>query len=231
MDSKKSILSTLTIAMVVIFIAMIVNITMNLRDFGFDSAKTKANLVAESVKNGLTAHMVNGIMANRDFYINQTKNLNHIDDIWIIRAPSVEKQYGAGEELVHDEIDKKVLKTGVEIEELNEQFLGHSTYRITIPYKAEVTNEINCLSCHEGKEGDVLGVISMVMSVDDIKLTSVNIIVITSIISLALIIFIIWFVQRLIVPYLSIFDSIKEVMKKAHGGDYSARIETAKRRS
>jgi len=225
MESKKSILTTLGVAMAIIFIVMIVNITLNLRDFGFDSAKTKAQLVAQSVKNGLTAHMVNGIMSNRDFYIDQTKNLQHIDDIWIIRSEAVKKQYGDGSELIHDDIDKKVLKTGIAIEQVDEEILGHSTYRITIPYKAEITKEINCLSCHESKEGDVLGVISMVMTMDDIKKTSVEIIVMTSVISLLLILFIIWFVRRLIVPYLSIFESIKDVMKKAHDGDYSSRIE------
>ncbi len=225
MDSKRSILTTLAIAMAVIFLAMIINVTMNLRDFGFNSAKTKAQLVADSVKNGLTAHMVNGIMANRDFYIEQTKNLKHIDDIWIIRSSTVKKQYGDGQELIHDEIDQKVLETGVAVEQIEEELLGHSTYRITIPYKAEITKEINCLSCHEAKEGDVLGVISMVMTMDDIKQMSVKIIALTSFISLFLILFIVWFVKRLIVPYLSIFDSIKDVMKKAHTGDYSARID------
>ena len=58
MDSKKNILTVLAIAMGVIFLAMIINITINLRDFGFQSAETKAQLVAQSVKNGLTAHMV-----------------------------------------------------------------------------------------------------------------------------------------------------------------------------
>ncbi len=225
MDSKRSILTALAIAMAVIFLAMIINITMNLRDFGFNSAKTKAQLVADSVKNGLTAHMVNGIMENRDFYINQTKNLQHIDDIWIVRSHTVNKQYGEGKELIHDNIDKEVLKTGVSVEKINEELLGHSTYRITIPYKAEITKEINCLSCHEAKVGDVLGVISMVMTMDDIKQMSIKIIALTSFISLFLILFIIWFVKRLIVPYLSIFDSIKDVMKRAHNGDYSARIE------
>jgi len=225
MENKKNILTTLVVAMAVIFVVMIANITFNLRDFGFDSAKTKAELVAQSVKNGLTAHMVNGIMANRDFYINQTKNLQHIDDLWIIRSDAVKKQYGDDKEPMRDKIDEKVLKTGVSIAKVDEQMFGHSTYRITIPYKAETTQEISCLTCHDVKKGDVLGVISMVMTMDDIKQTSIKIIAMTSIISLVLILFIIWFVRRLIVPYLSIFESIKDVMKKANDGDYSTRIE------
>ena len=112
MQSKKSIITTIAIIMSVIFIAMIINITLNLRDFGFNSAKTKAQLVAQSVKNGLTAHMVNGIMQNRDFYINQTKNLENIDDLWIVRADKVTEQFGNGKEIAKDDIDRTVLKDG-----------------------------------------------------------------------------------------------------------------------
>ncbi|MEA3513560.1 MAG: GGDEF domain-containing protein [Campylobacterota bacterium] len=225
MESKKSIISTIAVIMAVVFIAMIINITLNLRDFGFNSAKTKADLVAQSVKNGLTAHMVNGIMQNRDFYINQTKNLDNIDDLWIVRSEGVNKQYGTGKEFAKDEIDKKVLSTGETIEVVDENILGHSTYRITIPYKAEITKDINCLSCHEAKDGDTLGAISMIMTMDDLKLTSAKIIAFTSGFSFILIVIILWFVRRLIIPYLSIFQSIKSVMKKANDGDYSGRIE------
>ena len=225
--NKKSIFTTIGITMLIMFLAMIINISLNLRDFGFDSAKTKAELVAQSVKNGLTAHMVNGIMDNRDFYINQTKNLDNIDDLWIVRSEAVIAQYGKGTEFARDDIDKKVLNSGEVIEHVNENFLGHSTYRITIPYKAEITNEINCLSCHNSKEGDTLGVISMLISIDDLKATSTSIIFYTSLISFLLIIMILWYVHRLITPYFSIFDSIKKVMKKANEGDYSGRIDDA----
>ncbi|MEA3290551.1 MAG: GGDEF domain-containing protein, partial [Campylobacterota bacterium] len=210
--------------MSIIFLAMIINITLNLREFSFNSAKTKAHLVAQSVKNGLTAHMVNGIMDNRDFFISETKNLDNIDDIWIIRSKTVEKQYGAGEEPVRDDIDKQVLSTGLDIESVDENIFGKTTYRITIPYKAEKTNQIDCMSCHESKEGDILGVISMTMTMDDIKQTSLEIIISTSIISLLLIGLILWFVRRLVTPYLSIFEAIKNVMKKANNGDYSGRV-------
>jgi diguanylate cyclase (GGDEF)-like protein len=224
--SSKNIFATMTGVMLVMFLAMIANITLNLREFGFSSAKIKAQLVAESVKNGLTAHMVNGMMQNRDFYINQTKNLKGVDDLWIIRSDVVKKQYGAGrEDDIRDEIDKKVLSTGISIEAVNEKFLGHSTYRITIPYKAEQTKEINCLDCHNAKQGETLGIISMVMTVDDLKQISTEIIAMTSLIAFILMFGIIWWVKRLMNPYFDIFGLIKKVMKKANRGDYSGRIE------
>ena len=224
MKSKKSIFTTLSIIMAFMFIVMIVNITINLRQFGIDSAKTKAQLVAQSVKNGLTAHMVNGMMEKRDFFIKQTTNLENIDNLWIIRSEAVENQFGKANIHKEDEIDKKVLKTGEIIEDIEENLLGHSTYRVTIPYKAEITEDINCLQCHEVKEGDILGVISMVITMDDLKYTSAKIIFNSSVISFVLFLIILIFVRNLIIPYLSIFDSIKDVMKKAKDGDYSQRI-------
>ena len=225
MNTKRNVISTIAIIMVVMFVAMIINITLNLREFGIDSAKTKAHLVSQSVKNGLTAHMVNGIMANRDFYINETKNLSNIDDLWIIRSDEVNKQYGKGKELIKDEIDSKVLSTGESIAVIDENFFGHSTYRITIPYKAEKTKSINCLNCHDTQVGNTLGAISMVMTMDDLKETSFEIMLYVSAISLILILVILFFVRNLITPYLNIFKSIKDVMQSANSGDYSARIE------
>lgn len=225
MEERKNIFSTISIVMVVMFLAMIINITINLRDFGINNVKTKAELVAQSVKNGLTAHMVNGTMDNRAFYINQTKNLEHIDDLWIVRSKTVEKQYGKGVEVARDEIDTKVLETGETIEVFDEEFLGHSTYRITIPYKSEITTSINCIQCHESKVGDTLGSITMIMTMDDIKVSSTRIIAYTSAISFLLIVIILWYVRYLVTPYLNIFTSIKKVMKKAHDGNYSGRIK------
>jgi len=228
MDTKKNVITTIALIMCVIFIAMIINITINLRDFGMDSAKTKAQLVAESVKHGLTAHMVNGMMQNRDYYIDQTKKLENIDDIWIIRSKTVEDQYGLGREFVQDDIDRKVLATGKIVDSVQENIFGHSTYRITIPYKSEINRDIDCTSCHNSKVGDTLGAISMVMTMDDIKQTSLKIITYVSVISLLLTLIILVFVKRLITPYLSIFESIKRVMRKADHGDYSGRIEGIK---
>ena len=224
-ESNKNIFTSITIVMLVLFIAMIINITINLGDFGFNSAKTKAELVAESVKNGLTAHMVNGMMQNIDFFLNQTKNLENIDDLWIVRSDAVIKQYGDGKEYPRDDIDKQVLKKGITIEDINENFMARSSYRITIPYKAEQTKQIDCLSCHEAKIGETLGVISMVITIDDLKLTGIKIITFTSAIAFVLMFSIIWYIKHLTAPYLSIFSSIKKVMQKAQSGDYSGRIE------
>ena len=224
MKTKKNILTTLALIMAAIFLVIIANITLNLRELGFNSVKTKAELVAQSVKNGLTAHMVNGIMANRSFFVEQTKDLEHIDDTWLVRSPLVEKQYGKSPEKARDNIDKKVLNTGKTISKIDENIFGHSTYRITIPYKAETTPAIDCLQCHDAKIGDTLGAITIILNMDNIKQISTRVIGYTSLISFVLVIIILLFVHRLVSPYLLIFESIKNVMKKSHEGDYTQRI-------
>jgi len=224
MGSKKNILSTIAIFMFVIFVVMIINIVLNLRDYSILTAKSKAIVVAQSVKNGLTAHMVNGMMDKRDFFINETKNLKNIDDLWIVRAQSVIDQYGKSEDQVRDDLDRKALATGEIQEYLDENIFGHSTFRVTIPYKAEITKTINCMQCHNVKEGETLGIITMVSTIDDLKSSNLKIIAIVSIISLILSVIIILYINKLVYPYLSIFTSIKKVMKKANKGDYSGRI-------
>jgi len=224
MNKKTNIFPTITVIMVLMVFAMILNITYNLREFGLNSAKVKAELVAQNVQNAINSHMLYGTINKSDFYIKQTKKLENIDNIWIVRAQSVVDQYGYGANSAKDNIDKEALKTGNTVELLNEKLIGHSTYRITMPFKAVNTQDINCLSCHTGKVGDTLGVISMDMSIDDLKLISVEIIVITAIIAFSLMLIILYLVRKLMLPYISIFDSIKIVMQRSNKGDFSGRI-------
>jgi hypothetical protein len=132
---------------------MIINITFNIRNYGFKSVEQKAQLVAQTIKHGLTSHMINGVIDKRAIFLEQITNLDNIEKLWLVRSNSVIKQYGLGlqDELAKDDIDKNVLQTGKTIKDINEKFLGNSTFRITIPYKAQTTGTINCTSCHNTK--------------------------------------------------------------------------------
>jgi len=213
--------------MFIFFIIMIFNITFNIRNYGLKNIEQKAQLVAQTVKHGLTSHMINGVIDKREIFLNQITNLNNIDKLWLVRSDSVIKQYGIGlqNELAKDSVDQKVLKTGKTIKVIDENIFGSNTFRITIPYKAQSSGAINCLNCHNAKVGDTLGAITIVMKIDDLKKEGINTISVTALIAFILILVILYFVNKLIAPYMSIFFSIKSVMKQAKGGDYSYRIE------
>eukprot|EP01155_Anaeramoeba_flamelloides_P028308 Anaeramoba_flamelloidesa833988_21.p1 GENE.a833988_21~~a833988_21.p1 ORF type:complete len:270 (-),score=12.17 a833988_21:34-780(-) len=169
---------------------------------------------------------MNGVIENRGLFLDQIKELENIDKLWIVRGDSVIKQYGKGhiDESPRDKIDQEVLASGKSIKKIKEDIFGESSFRITIPYIATTMGSIDCTTCHEAKAGDTLGAITMVMNMNDLKSVGSDTIRNTLIIAFVLITFILLFVNKLIGPYIRVFDSIKYVMKKAQEGDYSKRV-------
>jgi len=213
--------------MFVMFLGMLINSTINFRNYGLVSVENKAKTVAQSIKHGLTAHMINGVMDKRLIFLNELKNLPDIEDIWIVRGKSVIEQYGKGlyGEGIRDDIDKLVIEKGVIGKEVNEHIFSKSSFRITIPYTAEITPYIDCTKCHNAKIGDTLGAISMVINIDDLKAEGMNDILINALIAVVLIVVILIIVNFTISPYVEIFDSITKTMKATNEGDYSLRVE------
>jgi len=125
--------------------ATIINVSLNFRDYSIKSAVEKATMTAAIVKDGLTAHMVNGIMDKRQYFLNQiSNNYDDVHALWLVRSDNVIKQYGNGfnNETLRDAIDTKVLTTGNMITEVNEH-TNKIILRVTIPYKAKInSNEI-----------------------------------------------------------------------------------------
>jgi len=210
-----------------LFVLLISNVVYNFRNYGLTSIEGKAKIVAEIVKHSLTSHMVNGVMDNRKIFLEQIGTLEDIDDIWLVRSPAVIEQYGKGlnNEELRDEIDQRVLETAQAQKEIHENLFGASSFRITIPYISSSKGAINCMTCHTSKEGDVLGAISISMTMDDVKQVGINTVGNTAIIALILTILILYIINKVLNPFLTLFDSIKSVMKRAHKGEYSTRLE------
>lgn len=215
----------------VMFIFMILNFTYNFRDYGIKNIDNKAVVLAKTIEHSLTNQMLNDVIDKREIFLKQLEDLPNINKIWLTRQQKVIELYGNGlnNQTIKDEIDKRVLNTGISEKHLNESLFSNSTYRITIPYKATSTGAIDCMACHtNAKEGDTLGAISIIFPIDDVKQTGITTIINTTIIALVLIIAIGFLINYLISPFLMLFDSIKKVMGKAQNGDYSKRIEPSK---
>ncbi len=226
MNSRQKVMLILIGLFLTFFISMIVIITVNFREFGMHGAEKRGLLTAEVVKGGLTAHMVNGMMDKRSYFLDQIENIENIHAIWIARSPTVIKQFGEGmnNEIARDDIDKEVLRTGKIIKEMTET-ATKSTMRMTIPFTASAFGTPNCLSCHQAKEGDVLGAVSMVMDVSDIRGSSFTTVTYIAVIAIVIMVFILMVVNKFLTPYIKIFYSIKEVMTAAYDGNYSKRVD------
>lgn len=223
MQTKYKLFATVIVMLLTLTIATIVNVSLNFRDYSINSAIEKSQMAANIVKDGLTAHMVNGMMDKRQYFLDKIATNNNIKALWIARGQNVTKQYGEGlsNEVIRDDIDKKVLSSGESVQTIDEN-AQHTTLRVTIPYKASSTNDnTNCLACHDVKNNDTLGIISMEFDISDMRNSGFFTILKILGINILFIIIAMMLINRYISPYLSLFENMQEGIKKAYSGDFT----------
>ncbi len=226
MKANKKIVLIMALMLIVITFIIMAIVAINFRDYAYQSAEEKSKIIAEIVRDGLTAHMMNNIMDKRSFFLQNISNSKDVDSLWIVRSENVINQFGEGfgSEKPRDELDMAVLKTGESMKTI-EETSNKVLLRISIPYTASSYGSPNCLDCHNAKEGDVLGAISMEFDISAIRiLGGITILKIlgTSIIFLF---FAILITNYLIKPYLSILEHLRVVIEKAYRGDFSHRVK------
>jgi len=228
MSSKAKLLIIVTLMLLALGIATIINISLNFRDYSLKSATQKATTTAAIVKDGLTAHMVNGIMDKRQFFLEQiSSNNSEIKSLWLVRSPNVNKQFGPGfaNETIRDTIDEDVLKSGKIIKKLQES-ADNITLRVSIPYKATTTGNPNCLSCHNVARDTTLGVISMEFDITSMRNTGLVTILKILGINLLFIGIVLLLINHYVTPYLRLFSSMQEGIQKAYRGDFTHHFTT-----
>jgi diguanylate cyclase (GGDEF)-like protein len=220
------IIFTMVSALIVIIVALV---ALGSRENSYEGAKKRAYLAAQTVKQALTAHMINGNMHQSDVFLNGMGQVDGIQSLWVVRSDSVNNQFNGGEPKMppKDEIDKYVLKNAIEKIEINET-LQSAGLRITIPYIASSHDKPNCLSCHNAQEGEVLGAISLKFDIQDDRISSIVTLLKIIGTSVIFLIIILIFISRKIKPYTSSFDTMIKVLKKVHEGNYSIRATGAK---
>lgn len=207
------------------FMLLIAISSLAIRHFGMQEAGEKAQIIAELVQDGLTAHMLSGTMDQREFFLQKIASAKGVESLWIVRSESVVKQFGKGfnSEIPRDNIDTQVLKTGT----LYTQNVENSFYtklRITTPYIAKEYSTPNCLSCHYAKEGEVLGAVSMVFDIKDLRLNGILTSLVIFGFSIVIMLLVLFIINRSMKPLIELFQSINFVMHKAQNGDYSRRV-------
>lgn len=228
MNTNKKILLIVTLMLLALTAATIINVGLNFRDYAYNNAIEKSKMTAEIVRDGLTAHMVNGIMDKRDFFLRNIANAKDVEALWIVRSDKVIEQFGEGlkNEKPRDAIDEQVLSSGLEVREIKED-TKTAKLRVTIPYIATAYGNPNCLECHAVQEGDVLGAISLEFNIDQIRHAGTLTILKIFLINLVFIIIAIWVTNHYIKPYMKLFANMQEGIKRARTGDFKFRFTTS----
>ena len=162
-DLKHVSLKWKTAAPIIIFVTLGVLITIfvtgyRTRDIVLQQEKRSTlHGYRDTVINALTTMMISGNFRPQEAgFIGEMKN---IMDLRIVRGDSVKGQFGEGNggAYIPDKAEREVLDSGKEKVIMEGDYL-----RGVYPFLAG-TNYMgrNCLSCHNVKEGDVLGVVSI----------------------------------------------------------------------
>lgn len=210
-----------------IFLLVISVLALSYRMLALRESRSKALAIAELVRDTLTSYMVMGVMDQRNEFLDRIREIPTVESIRVIRGEAVIKQFGPGSLLQtpQDDLEKKVLAEGKVVEFLEES-IGKATYKVVIPYKAVPTKGINCLNCHQAKEGEVLGAISLTMDVTPVRNVAL-------VLSFALgFIFLLGMIGTGVIlknffqPYLRLIEQIKHAAQRAKNGDFTYRIAT-----
>ena len=227
MSTNKKVLSIVISMLLTVSIVSIAVFIYNFKEFSIKNATEKAVSIAQNVRDGLTAHMVNGTMDKRGLFLDNIARNQKIENFHLLRAPSVIKQYGEGlyGESRATEMEAEVVKNAKINTKLVET-IDNVVLKVSIPYIALSNNKPNCMECHNAKEGDVLGVISMDLEVSSIRMEGVFIASKIMFIVLIILIISIIVANHYIRPYIKLFDDLENGISQAYRGDFSYNINT-----
>ncbi len=163
-----SVKSKVVISIVAVSILGLLGITSYL-SYTLNSLSNKTtsqslSMLSESIFQTMTGSMMMGDPLVVQDAFNAAKSIEGIESLEITQSKPVLEIYGAGKSfttnpLLIDVIENKTIK------EIEKEENGHHTVRRVIPMIAEA----KCLSCHyNSKEGDVLGALDLVISLDNI---------------------------------------------------------------
>ncbi len=170
--NRKSIKQLTLIKLVQIFLVAIFTISFVMffayREFFRYTAEHKAIEFSTVVKAGLTSHMKAGIMDKRDYFLHEITNIPNIKSLSIIRAKTVIDQYGVSKR--KNEKSYSDVK-GLSDLKQNSFFWNNANgyVRAIIPYKANSKGDLNCLQCHNAKDGETIGALDIEMDISPYK--------------------------------------------------------------
>ena len=157
--------AAISVALLIAWSLMIYLTYAQRRDGAIAQARDFAQSVNQMTVAMITGMMITGVSKERAVFLEQVRNSNNISDLEVFRSGSTVSQYGAGQgtESRASAEEKAVMDGGHAYFKVAEDA---STLRAIFP----VLNSRNYLGkdcmagCHQGKEGDVLGAVSMRVS-------------------------------------------------------------------
>ncbi|MBF0422514.1 MAG: diguanylate cyclase [Magnetococcales bacterium] len=196
------------------------------REFSIATAKDHVRSVAEVIRVSLTESMINGTIGQRNQFLERLGEIEGLSKARVIRGPEVIQQFGVGLSREHstDEVDREVLETGKPYFDLvNDE--AQPVFRGTIPYIASDKGTPNCLNCHHVRVGQVLGVVTIHLSLEILRTKAIQTILIMLAVVLTFALFLAFLFRRQISPVVATAVGVQQVVARATAGDFSGKLD------
>jgi diguanylate cyclase (GGDEF)-like protein len=210
----------------VLLVAVLVGISLfAFRAFSIASATEHLRSAAEIVRVSLTEAMINGVIDRRAGLLNRLREVDGLRSVRVVRSPLVERQFGKGfaHESPADDAERTVLATGKPFFETI-QVDGEDIFRGTIPFTANSRGVPNCLQCHQVRDGEVLGAVTLTISIEDLKRKALatvgGIVGLIALFSLGIVVLI----QRIVRPVTATAGEVERAVQRALAGDFKSEI-------
>ena len=220
-NKSKLLIAISTLTMTVVFAAISL---YTYRTHMMDSLHEQGEMAAEMIRLTVTHEMTEGNPKHNAAYLKSLTGIPGLQHAHLIPADSVVEQYdldlNSRDPILAGE--KEVLTTGRPFEEVlhGDRVMFH----YTLPYLATQNGKEDCLSCHVGREGDVLGAVSLEIDVTDQYQAAIR-----NTVSIVLLMVFFGFVlgyvlRRFLQPIEQTTRELQSVVSAAERGDFSLRI-------
>ena len=190
------------------------------RELALHQAHDLAASVNQMTMANLLFMKVTKTIKKRHIYYDQVRQSEAVKDLRVLRGPIVVHEMGDGDEIAMNpnELEKQVLQSGKSLYlETEDPKHGHVLVAIFPAVASHNYLGRDCLECHEeAKEGNILGAVSMKISLADLDETvndsRMSLLAATVMISVPLLIFIYVFVRSFVTVPLSVMaDNLKAI--------------------
>ena len=200
------------------------------RQYSISSAEEHIRTAAEIVRVHLTESMINGVIGKRENFLVRLREVQGLQSARVVRGPLVEQQFGKGleQERPSDAMETRVLTQGQQEFQILEGDEG-VTIRGTVPFVAHRGGNPNCLQCHQVKDGDVLGAVTITMSIEHLKRKAIITVIwmVVAVMMFALVTFFI--LRRLMKPISDTAQHVEQAVQQAIAGDFKGHVQVQTR--
>jgi len=223
---SKVVVSTLSLSIIGL-ISISYYLSSTLQDLSNQTAKKSLQMISQSIFQTMTTSMMLGDPELVNHTFKEAKKIDGIEDLKIVKSKAVIEAYSPDQPYTKDPLLRSIIQNK-QTKVIEKTLNGHHTIRMLQPMIAEQ----RCLQCHyNAKEGDALGAMDLVLSLDknDTDIEKTNLILLISLLVAGVLFAIlasIFFLREIFTPLKTLKQRIADLVSGEK--DLTKRLETKK---